>query len=113
MNMLFLPEGPGWSPDGGRFWVKDGKSYWEDGDITDLSIEGHLFRTMPGNASGEDYSAWSEEKRSAEKAKNALLRDRYAKEVAELSERDKMLVESARSKLTEDEFEAVARSAGS
>ena len=57
MNMMgFLPNGSGWSPDGGPFWKKGDFVYWSDGDITDLR-DGGVFRTMPGGYEhAEDYS---------------------------------------------------------
>ena len=52
----YIPDGPGWSPDGGEYWVRDGKVYWEDGTVRELSKS--LFRTMPGGYQhANDYSA--------------------------------------------------------
>ena len=31
-----LPEGPGCSPDFGRFWVRGGQAFFNDGDVVDL-----------------------------------------------------------------------------
>lgn len=54
-------DGPGWSPDGGKFWMKDGKCYWETGHITN----GLPLRMMPlGHEHDEDYSAWTPYQRS-------------------------------------------------
>jgi len=79
-----LPEGPGWSPDGGKFWVKGDLLYWHDGTIWDMR-DGCIIRSM-------HYD-----------------HDEYAKIKAEddcyNAERTR-LRESARAKLTPEEIEA-------
>lgn len=42
---MTLPDGPGWSPDGGRCWINDNVVYWHDGEISDLN-EGGVIRFM-------------------------------------------------------------------
>lgn len=42
-----LPDGEGFSPDGGRGTVKNNIIYWEDGDVTDLNVRGIAVRWMP------------------------------------------------------------------
>ena len=99
-----LPEGPGWSPDGGKFWVKGDLLYWHDGTIWDMR-DGCIIRSMHYDHD-EDYSAWSDDKRAAVLAEN---RAEYAKIKAEddcyNAERTR-LRESARAKLTPEEIEA-------
>ena len=103
-------EGPGWSPDGGRFWRKDGKLYWEDGDITE---DGGIMREMPDLRpksewkEGENYSLWSDEKRAEVKAAKKAERDLYEKERADEFAKYKALCLSAKSKITREEYEAI------
>lgn len=97
--------GPGWSPDGGAFWRKDGKIYWEDGEITDGN---EMIREMIGvKSDGEDYSVWTNEHRARVKAEKAAERAEaemaHEKWVAEV----RVLQESAKAKLTVEEYEAV------
>jgi len=99
--------GPGFSPDGGNYWEKDGVLYWEDGDITVLGPNVWL-RTMDVST-GIDYSAWSDEERAAVKEKWRLKRiaakDQYDAGWAECQR----LVESAKAKVTEEEWDALIR----
>lgn len=46
-SIFVLPDGEGWSPDGGRGMVKNNIIYWEDGDVTDLNVVGLAVRWMP------------------------------------------------------------------
>ena len=62
---MVLKQGPGWSPDGGKFWIDNDKIYWHDGDIDDISLP---IRVMPGYSHDEDYSQWSDEHRAMVKA---------------------------------------------
>jgi hypothetical protein len=104
------PNGPSWSPDGGSFWRKDGKLYWEDGSITD---DGGMMREMPTPIPEsewhlyEDYSAWSDEKRAevaaARKAEREQAKSAHDEWVAVI----RALQASAKAKLTEEEYEAV------
>ena len=95
----------GWSPDIGRFVTRNEKTYTEYGCIYDQSA---IFRSMISNhASEENYADWSTEKReqalvqTEEKIK--LQKD---KEETEKKYRIK-LIESAKMKLTEAEFNAI------
>ena len=103
------PNGPSWSPDGGRFWRKDGKLYWSDGEITD---DGGIMRempTMPGvdYSHYENYSEWSDEKRAEVKAKLAAERAELAR-LEKLEEDEiKALCISAKAKLTKEEYDAI------
>lgn len=54
MNFMHLPNGPGFSPDGGRFWVKGNLLYWKDGEVWDMT-EGWVIRAMMYDE-GDDYS---------------------------------------------------------
>jgi hypothetical protein len=46
-NVFSLPDGKGFSPDGGKGEVRENIIYWEDGGITDLSVGGLAVRWMP------------------------------------------------------------------
>ena len=108
--MYDLPNGGGWSPDGGSFWVRDHKAYWATGEITDLSQTGMAFRVgSSGDSKGEDYSKWTDEQRAKAEAntnrEQAELRDTLRKmNVDRLA-----LAKSARQKLTDAEWRAVVR----
>lgn len=100
-----LSDGPYWSPDGGYFWAKDGKYYWESGHVTDCEPLRLGFSSDLSHV--EDFSAWSEEKRAAVYAETRREIERNkARERRYYKKRD-ALVESARAKLTEKEFDAV------
>ena len=74
MNMKWLKDGPGFSPDGGRFWKRGDKIFWEDGEITSATSEG-VFRCMKIKGRDcEDFSQRSEEKRKAVQAEYAKRR---------------------------------------
>lgn len=102
--------GPSWSPDGGSFWRKDGKLYWEDGDITE---DGGMMREMPTMTPEsewhkfEDFSAWTDEHRSKVKAEKAAERAAAKKAHDEWVAGIRALQESAKAKLTPEEYEAV------
>lgn len=103
-----VPNGPGWSPDGGNYWAKDNVLYWHDGDITKLGPGIAVRLGFPGsNDNGEDYSAWTDEHRAEVKAKFAADRAEYKRKQEEEEAVNEKLVESAKAKLTEDEFDAV------
>lgn len=102
--------GPGWSPDGGSFWRKDGKIYWEDGAICD---DGWI-REMPDDPipesewhKYEDYSAWSDEKRAEVKAQNKIEREQYEASMKLWADGIRALRASAKTKLTEEEWDAM------
>ena len=104
-----LPDGPHWTPDGGRFWAKGGKYYWPDGDVT-TNQPLRLWDTNVTPESVEDYSAWSDEKRAAVVAESKRKRDDMQKQMEEYEERRQKLIDSARAKLTPEEFAAVFES---
>jgi len=66
------PDGFGYSPDSGRFEIKNNTIYWEDGDITE-NADTAFFRSMPAEA-GELYSEWTDDYRAAVKAEYAANR---------------------------------------
>lgn len=45
--IMGLPDGKGFSPDGGNGEVKKNVIYWDDGDVTDLNVGGIAVRWMP------------------------------------------------------------------
>jgi hypothetical protein len=61
-----MKDGPMFSPDAGRCWRKNNVLYWEDGDITAGECS-RFIRLMP-MPDGEDYSLWTDEKRTSVKA---------------------------------------------
>jgi hypothetical protein len=113
-NAHNYPQGPGWSPDCGgfNFWVRGDKMFCDDGTIIPLDY-GTLFRTMPVDIpesdwhKHEDCSAWSDEKRAEVVARVAVERAAaklaYDKWVAGI----RALQESARAKLSDEEYEAM------
>ena len=103
-----LPQGPGWSPAGGEFWVRGNFIYWSDGDVGDLRLGQGPCSVGFGNYEGvEDFSAWTDEHRAEVKKSFAKRRDEWARQAAEAEAARIKLVESARKKLTEEEFLAV------
>jgi hypothetical protein len=75
--MSILPDGPGWSPDGGKFWVKGGFVYWFDGEVT---INNGFLRCMPGGYEHDNnYSAWTPEYR--EMIKEFFIKRRLRRDV--------------------------------
>ena len=81
-----LPDGGGWSPDGGSFWVQGELVYWADGDITKQDMH-NIFRTLdygrPEGDGTENYSKWTPEHRAKVRAETARLREEYIKKEAE------------------------------
>jgi len=101
-----LPDGPHWSPDGGYFWAKGGKYYWRHGSITTSPP----CRIWDGNVNeelAEDYSAWSDEKRAEVFAETERKREEWRKLEVEYQTEQEKLIESARAKITEEEFAAI------
>ena len=102
--------GPGWSPDGGYFWRKDGKLYWSDGDITD---DGGMMRQMPCDdpksfySGVENFSEWSDEKRATVRAEAQKKRDEYRAKSDAYIAKIEALCAIAKTKLTPEEYEAV------
>lgn len=102
----------GFSPDIGKY-VRRGKQYFtETGGVYEFSINS-AFRTMdygPIKPTQENYADWSETKRAEMQAACKAESEAFDKEKAELQKAQDVLVESARGKLTEEEFQAVYRS---
>lgn len=111
--MAWPHDGPSWSPDNGEYWCKDRVVYWWNGAVT-ITHPGTFIaiRSMDsGNKTREDFSAWSDEKRAAELEKfNSAEKIRVAKleeERRKVAESRQSLVDSAKSKLTEEELKAL------
>jgi hypothetical protein len=109
MNYPGMPDGPGWSPDGGYYYVRDGMIYWSDGEVGDTRKgQGPCRLGVNSDYSHvEDFSQWSDEKRAAVLAETMRKRAEYAAIRKAAYEEMERLVEIARGKLTEDEFNAV------
>jgi hypothetical protein len=94
----------GWSPDIGRFVVRDGLTYTEYGTILE---PGTLYREGFGAYEHENYADWTEEHRAEVlAATQARVRGREEVRLAELEERRKLLAR-AKLKLTEEEYNAI------
>jgi len=107
----FLQEGPGFSPDGGRLFVREGVIYWANGDVTPAEGPQIMIRYMPCD-DGEDYSLWTDDQRARRREEGTRQREDYqAQEEADRAA-EEALVESARGKLTEEEFQAVCNYGG-
>jgi len=98
--------GPHFSPDGGRFYGKPDGLYWEDGEITPQLRAGMAMRYISSDC--EDFSQWSTEKRRAVQAETKRRRALEKKQYDEMEAEWLVLVKSAASKLTKEEFEALA-----
>ena len=101
-----IPDGSWFSPDGGDFTTKGGTLYWNDGDVTTLK-PGCVVRTIPAMHFVENPSTWTPEHRAEVRAETAKRRAQYQAEQAEDDARLNGHIESARAKLTDEEFEAV------
>lgn len=102
----YIPQGSGFSPDGGYCFRKGNLLYWKDGDITDLSAGDFMIRYVQESI-GEDFSAWTDEERSKVRAATLAKRDAWRKkEALENIEREELQA-SAKAKLTDAEFAAV------
>jgi hypothetical protein len=98
----------GYSPDIGKFVTREGKMYSENGVVYE---SGGMFRSMPREAdSHENYADWTEKQRS-EKFIEVFRRQEECEKQrdAERAAR-RILVEQAKQKLTEAEFQAVLNS---
>jgi hypothetical protein len=94
----------GWSLDIGRFVVRDGLTYTEYGTILE---PGTLYREGFGAYEHENYADWTEEHRDKVlSSTKARVAEREKARQAELDERCK-IVERARLKLTDEEYEAI------
>lgn len=106
-GMRCFPEDGHWySPDGGSCFVKDGNIYWASGEV----MPNTGIRRMMKVEHGEDYSQWSEEKRANVLAETIKKREAYEQQRQEYYIKQGLLIESARTKLTEEEFAAVFES---
>ena len=103
--MQRIPDGPGWSPDGGKFWVNGGVLYWEDGDAWDMT-SGGVIRTGLGPYTHEDYSAWTDERRAEVHAEWVAHRQKWKQQRDAEEAARRALIKSAKAKLTPEEFEA-------
>jgi hypothetical protein len=80
--VMQFADGFGYSPDSGEFQIKDNKAYWEDGDITDMSVG--VFRWVPITKAREHYADWTDEQRAAAKAAYAEKARQYEEEQAKM-----------------------------
>ena len=102
-----ISQGPGYSPDGGNLWRRGNLIYWDDGQVTNLEEHvSYIIRYMR-LTNGEDYSKWTDEQRAKAKSERANQIARHKARVEELTAARDKLVESARVKITIEEFEAV------
>lgn len=97
-------DGPGWSPDIGKFWFKDGLTYCEDGDVLPPDA---IYRISSQIHEVEDYSAWSDEKRAAVRAEWAMKHAAWISKRNADHDRIEALRKSALAKLTDEEREAI------
>jgi hypothetical protein len=103
---MTVPDGSGSSPDGGAFWAKDNIIYWHDGAVTHLARGGLIRVSYCGGTDGEDYSAWTDEKRAEVLAKaTAEWEADHVERLAEFNVRT-ALRRSAKAKLTPEEISA-------
>ena len=80
MKLMHLPDGPGWSPDGGYFWVKGDTLDWEDGATWDMN-DGCVIRVGFGPYECENFSAWTDERRAAALAAAAERREQIMRDI--------------------------------
>lgn len=103
-----MKQGPGWSPNGGKYWVRDDFIYWHDGNVGQISKDEVPCRVgMHGCEHDEDYSAWTDEHRAAVKKESDDKRSMWRQMELDSIKAREILVASAKLKLTEDEFNAV------
>ena len=95
-------DGHWFSPDNGRFWAKGDKLYWETGEVTENV---GVMRLM--KMEGPDYSQWPDEYRAEVLKENQRRYGAYQKQKAEEKAAHDKLVDAARAKLTQQEFNAV------
>lgn len=98
----------GYSPDIGRYVTRDGKTYSQWGHVYGPDA---LFRSsMPYGADAhENYADRTDEQRAARLAKNVQEREEYEKQRKAERDARQVLVDRAKAKLTEEEFNAVLR----
>lgn len=96
----------GWSPDVGEFVRRDGKVYTEYGHVIDEATS--AFRVGFGNpVPKENYADWSDEKRGQVCAYWQAFSAAREAEEKEQHEKRLKFVESAKAKLTPEEWEAL------
>jgi len=100
-----LPDGPGFSPDGGAYWKKGDRIYFYDGDVYFAAEKGPFMRWMP-TETGEDFSAWSDEERAIAKTGWKVRREEEQRRQEESKKRRQELRASAKAKLTAAEIDA-------
>jgi hypothetical protein len=94
------------SPDIGRYVQRGGKAYSEHGRVYDLP--GAMFRSMPSpHGSTPNYADWTDEERAAALSSARSAQEAAAASLAAQAAVRNALVESARQKLTPEEFDAV------
>jgi hypothetical protein len=97
----------GYSPDIGKFVVRDGKTYSENGVIYGPDS---IFRSVSYDVdSHENYADWTHEQRAARFAEASRIYEEYEKERIVNRDARRALVAQAKEKLTEEEFDAVLR----
>jgi len=109
MSVLKPGDEFGWSPDwGAQYVLRDGVYYTEHGGEVRIP-PGYCVRACPFPADGckENFADWSPEKRAEVKAKRVAETEEARREYQLEIDARNALVESARAKLTEDEFDAV------
>jgi hypothetical protein len=96
--------------DWGEFVVKDKLAYFPDGDVVDTTVcvPARLWPLDPKiEACAEDYAAWDDDRRCLEQSIRQAEREQIQAEQDAYYAKRAGLVQSAKAKLTEDEFEAV------
>jgi hypothetical protein len=95
----------GFSPDIGKFVIREGVTYSEYGFVY---CQGAIYRGMPCKAGAhENYADWTDTQRAEKMAQTEAKNDQMREEQKRRSDARKLLVEQARKKLTEEEFDAV------
>ena len=104
-----MNQGPGWSPDGGYFWVRGHEIFWEDGSIGDITTgKGVPCRVGIGAPPTiEDYSQWTDEHRARVVAETKARRANWKKAEVRAWRKGGLLRDSARAKITKEEWDAI------
>jgi hypothetical protein len=96
--------------DWGEFVVKDKLAYFPDGSIEDTTVNQPMRWWPPDpkiEACAEDYSAWDDDRRCLEQSIAQAERDEIQAQHDAYYAKRAALVQSARAKLSEDEFDAI------
>ena len=105
-----LGDGHYYNIDWGYFVVRDKVAYFPDGEFLDTTIH-QPARWFPFDpkivACPEDYSAWDDDRRCLEQSIRQAEIEAAEENQADWHNKRKVLVESAKTKLTQDEFNAV------